>query len=186
MKPTKKQIKEAFRETIERWGKIVNNLSYYEESYCSLCTLENVPGDICMSCNHSCPIRNYKDENHYCCVKTPYGNFYHNRTPENALVELNFLREVYIDFLEKNGMNKEKAEEAKCCKEEEWEDVTRELTAEVCMIEPRGYIVLSHDGIKIAYTKSHYKDEGLRFSLRHNDYKIETKGGDFNILRKKE
>jgi len=120
--PTREQIQKAFKETIERWEKIVRNPDYYVESNCQLCLLN---GDT--SCHSSCPIRDYGD--HAVCRGTPYVAFAYDQTSENALAELNFLRKVYIWWIEgegkKNGwmfikVNKEE-------KKEEWVDVTNEI-----------------------------------------------------------
>lgn len=133
MKATDEQIMKAFRETIERWEKIVKDPDYFSESNCSLCLLENDTGDEHQRCNSSCPIRNYRGGDHWGCVETPYNTFYNARTEENALVELEFLCEVYVDFLEDkvqgllDEIGKGLKVEAEAEKKEEWVDVTESL-----------------------------------------------------------
>ena len=143
-----------------------------------------------MRCNESCPIFNYKGEEHFCCKNTPYGNFFEERDYESALVELNFLRKVYLDFLENEIQEqydelcmakKAEAEEAK----EEWVNITKELTAKVDMISKhQGYIKLYHNGYYVVYTQSNCRAEGLELVSSHCDYKVETKGGDFNVFKR--
>lgn len=99
MEPTRQQIKEAFKETIERWEKIVEDVRYFFESKCELCLLESQYAE----CNNSCPVRNYKPGEHNSCIGTPYSDFFLNKIPANALAELNFLRKVYIWWMEKEG-----------------------------------------------------------------------------------
>lgn len=183
MKPTTGQIKGAFRESIERWEKITEDLGYYDKTNCSLCNLGK-DDKYDYDCNEYCPIRDYGTGNHAICCNTPYDTFHMNRTKENALAELNFLREVYIDYLEEG-------EKDVCCKEEEekkkeeWVNVTKELTAEVDMIsDKQGYLALSHNGLFMAYTSSRGEIEGLRLVSSHINYRIEAKGGDFSVFKR--
>lgn len=107
----------AFRRTLERWEKIVENPEYWRESSCVLCDVEE---EGCIDC----PIRLFTDNDS--CSDTPYNNFYVNRTIENAITELAFLHKVYSWYLEqevKEVEEKEIAEEVK----EEWVDVTDRL-----------------------------------------------------------
>jgi hypothetical protein len=91
--PTRQQIKEAFKETIERWEKIVEDVDYFERSHCELCPLFHLCSE-----TKACPIVIYTKETN--CSGTPYLNFWNDRTPANALAELNFLRKVYIWWME--------------------------------------------------------------------------------------
>ena len=124
--PTREQIKEAFKETIERWERIVEDVGYHDKSHCFLCTL--FPGYIA-SCNPSvCPVALYAKDS--VCDGTPYPEFRDNKTPANALAELNFLRKVYIWWMEKevnNILEKYGIDDLKEEKKEEWEDVTEEI-----------------------------------------------------------
>jgi len=130
-KATKKKIMEAFRKTISRWERIAEDPSHYDESYCHLCALENKEGDISQLCNESCPVKNYKGKSHPVCIDTPYHVFHRNRTKESALVELNFLREVYLDFLEDEIQEKVeelgKAIRVEIREKEECVDITKEI-----------------------------------------------------------
>lgn len=140
-KATRSQVKEAFRGTLDRWEKIVKDPSYHSDTFCQLCTLElDYPA---MSqndqrCNESCPIRSYNEGYHYACSNTPYSAFTNYQTTENAQAELDFLREVYVDFLEKElkesiehikacKASKAEAEEEKKPKEPKWKDITNDL-----------------------------------------------------------
>jgi len=123
IEPTREQIREAFKKTIKRWEKMVEEPNYFYESDCELCLLESVK----RQCNSSCPIRHYQGEYHGGCVNTPYGVFYRQRTPENALAELNFLREVYMWWLEKEVdkiFEKYGIDDLKEEKKEQWQDIT--------------------------------------------------------------
>ena len=93
--PTREQIKEAFNKTIERWEKIVEDVSYYNRSTCVLCEL--FPGAACKE--KICPVAIYAKQS--VCHGTPYWDFTHDKTPANALAELNFLRKVYIWWMER-------------------------------------------------------------------------------------
>lgn len=195
-KVSKEEIGRAFRKTIDRWQEIVKDPGYHEKSYCHLCTLENDEGDEEMrGCNKWCPIRYYNGGLHGGCCDTPYFTFTNHKTKENAKAELDFLCEVYLDFLENqiqeqlgelNRAIKEETREAEE-KKEEWVGVTEELTAKVYMItEHQGYIRLYHNGRYVAFTKSDHEIKGLELVLNHQDYKIETKGGDFTVFKRRE
>jgi hypothetical protein len=93
--PTREQIKEAFNKTIERWEKIVEDVSYFSQSCCELCKLSPDPGP----CEKKlCPVALYTES--FGCNLTPYQIFTQDKTPANALAELNFLRKVYIWWME--------------------------------------------------------------------------------------
>lgn len=136
-KASKEKIREAFRKTISRWQKIVKDPDYFKGTYCYLCILENDEDNDRQKCNDSCPIKNYKGEDHWACCDTPYNTFFDHQTKENARVELTFLCEVFIDFLEDEiqdeaqdqtitlkGFWEELEEEEAAEKKEEWVDVT--------------------------------------------------------------
>jgi len=119
--PTREQIQKAFKKTIERWERTAEDPSYFDEVDCPLCELIG-------RCELKvCPITIYTGE--LDCKNTPFYTFSSNRNRENAIAELNFLRKVYIWWIEgegkKNGwmfikVNKEE-------KKEEWVDVTNEI-----------------------------------------------------------
>ena len=125
---TREQIKEAFNKTIERWEKIVEDVGYYYDSSCALCDL-SIATSGCIEKN--CAIALYNKIGG--CKHTPYIEFDKDRTPANALAELNFLRNVYIWWMEKeankildkvgSGVLGARKEE----KKEEWVDVTEEI-----------------------------------------------------------
>lgn len=97
--PTRQQIKEAFKKAIERWEKIVEDVGHYEITKCPLCLLFS---DKPCSCNeHLCPIALCVKDS--VCENTPFIEFRDDHTPANALAELNFLRKVYIWWMEKES-----------------------------------------------------------------------------------
>lgn len=186
MKATKEQIKEAFRKTIHRWEMIVEDPDYRDGSYCHLCILENIEGNIIQFCNESCPIRGYKGEDHFACDETPCLTFFNNQTKENALVELNFLREVYLDFLENLIQEqcdelcmamKAESEEAK----KEWVDITKEIEWRLHQAPyTRGY-----------WVRGYYKGEPIVWldndgidSFSSYDTKIEKSDMSFNVIKR--
>jgi len=126
--PTREQIKEAFQGTIARWERIVEDPSYYHKSDCWLCQVYGeFEGDKC--CHKYCPIRLYGD--YPVCKNTPHDDFCAHISSErlklketlvlDAIAELNFLRKVYIWWMEQGKIGiKGKPEE----KKEEWEDIT--------------------------------------------------------------
>jgi len=185
MKPTREQIKEAFKKTIERWEKIVKDPDYYAESYCHLCTLEN--GGTSSSkqeCNTSCPIRRYKDGKYRICCGTPFFAFMNYRTEENARRELAFLREVYIDFLEQKEEGKKEACE---------EDITEECIFHIRKSgksEPKNryFLEIKHNGDYVGCsTDECYKDEDGYFSIKFfpmgGGYRFEIDKGNFRIVK---
>ena len=168
--PTRQEIKEEFKKTIERWEKIVEDVDYFKGSSCSLCTLENIEGDFYQRCNDSCPIVNFNEEDHSTCFNTPYTRFYATRKREDALAELNFLRKVYIWWMEKE-------------KKEEWVDVVEELTAKVYERVDGFAINLYHNDLNIAFIDGdgiYIRTESGAYAI----YKVEIKDETFRILRK--
>lgn len=182
--PTREQIKEAFKATIDRWEKIVEEPDYYHRSECELCLLESAN----YKCNNSCPIKNYKDGYQSGCTNTPYGDFFRNKTPENALAELNFLRKVYIWWMEKEA-KKILDKVAMCGKEEKKEDWV-DVTAEVVWIT-KDY---EHANLPHLLYGSHFNekdiayinDTGFHISYGQHEekYKVEQAGQTFRILKK--
>ena len=177
--PTRQQIKEAFKETIERWEKIVEDVSYFSKSSCKLCDLESFN-----SCNRFCPIANYDGQDHEGCVGIPWHDFAYKRTPENALAELNFLRKVYIWWIEKEKPTGVVRKEEK---KEEWVDVTEEIELSL-HAHYDGYCDIHF------HLKSDPQEKGIGYiyadgneSFYNEDYKMERSGDSrmtFRILRK--
>jgi len=180
LEPTREQIKEAFKKTIERWERIVEDVDYFSESDCDLCLLEGTKEDYV--CSQLCPVSLYGEKSH--CHGTPYSNFFHVRTTENALAELNFLRKVYIWWTEK-GANKildKVAMYGKQEKKEEWVDVTNELSWEF-----RKEAMGIGFGVLSMYYKQtligHLCADG-GFSFVDQRFKKERSGVWFRILKK--
>lgn len=180
--PTRQQIKEAFKETIKRWEKIVEEPSYYHESDCQMCRLFS-PGD--MNCAADlCPIAIYVDDE--TCRNTPYATFCHNKTSANALAELSFLREVYIWWVEEEEKDKKwegLTGYVKEEKKEEWVDIKAELTA--CIVSlPDGFLInIFHNDLNVAFI------DGSGIYLRpesraYADYKVKLADDEFCILKK--
>lgn len=193
--PTQEQIKEAFEGTIKRWERIVEDPSYYHASDCQLCRVYGeYEGD--KSCHKYCPIRSYG--NHAVCVGTPHDAFSNRNSAENALAELNFLRKVYIWWMEGNEEEDEKVmnvargdvamQWAKKEKKEEWKDVTDKIEWELDEFSD-GFLMW---GIFGGYEKIvYFGKNGLFLNNRASKiYKIEEapkgsiSGTCFRILKK--
>ncbi len=139
-----------------------------------------------MHCNASCPIKFYEDEDHFACRNTPYRNFWKERDCESALVELNFLRKVYLDFLEDELQGKldglGMVIEREIIKEEEYpRDVTEELSFVINPFHPGGYFIdFYHEGTIVGFLGY----EGITIS-NADMFKIEKEayGDAFCIMR---
>jgi len=185
--PTREQIKEAFKKTIERWERIVEDVDYFNDSACALCLLESPDGERYV-CGQSCPIRPHTKEGLGSCSGTPYNDFFNDKTPANALAELNFLRKVYIWWMEEE--EKDSKWEAltgyvKEEKREEWVDVTGEITwiTENYKGATLPYLLYGTylNGDKMAYVNK----GGFQICSGHEDgYKVEQHGQTFRILKK--
>ena len=178
MEPTRQQIKEAFKKTIERWERIVEDVSYFERSSCDLCPLFS-------NCSESkaCPIVLYTKGTN--CRNTPYINFHNDKTPANALPELNFLRKVYIWWVEKEkddwGIGVVRAREEE--KKEEYENVTKEIRWEVeSEFSERGSLVGTHNGVRVVVATN----RGIErfFDDRADSYKVEHDSHGHIVLKK--
>lgn len=64
-----KELKKAFRATIERWEKIVDDVDCYGRSDCALCDYSHSMG---LGCDN-CPIFKKTDETK--CFDTPWDDF---------------------------------------------------------------------------------------------------------------
>ena len=96
-KPTFEEILKACKKSIKHWEEVAEDpeneaTSEYE---CALCELFFFKSDECVGC----PI--YEKTGHINCVETPFLAFIENRTRENALAEVVFLKNLYIEMLEK-------------------------------------------------------------------------------------
>jgi len=165
MKPTREKIKKAFKETIERWEKIVKDPTYHGRSECPLCCVDD----------------GIKYGNHAICTNTPYHNFAANPTSENALAELNFLRKVYIWYID-NGKDVEVKPK------EGWEDITEEITITLS----NGSIGVNHKNKLIAFdgnVTQMYPEAGVvRFVLCQKEmgrYKLNCTPHVFQVLKKR-
>lgn len=183
--PTRQQIKEAFKKTIERWERMVEDVDYFHETECSLCLLEAT--DDFYVCTEFCPIRLHTSKSF--CHGTPYTNFFRDKTPANALAELNFLRKVYIWWMEEGEKDKKwesltgYKREIKEEKKEEWVDVTEEVDWRLHKLGHtfwvRGYyknefiVWLDNDGIS-RQMQSLY------------EIKVKRDNMSFNVLKKKD
>ena len=189
--PTREQIKEAFNKTIERWERIVEDVGHHNKSHCSLCSL--FPDHI-GSCNKNvCPIGLYTKSS--ICEHTPYFTFQEDKTPANALAELNFLRKVYIWWMEKEVnkvFEKYGIDDLKEEKKEEWEDVTKECLVAIKENRRGGYLEIYHKGntLTLQAMKCSLNENGelsVRFWKPRDKYKFSL-GRDkqcFHILKKK-
>ena len=178
--PTREQIKEAFKKTIERWEKIVEEPTFYHSSSCALCQMH--PTGNCQPT--TCPVAIYTSSRG--CIGTPYQDFNYNRTPANAIAELNFLRKVYIWWMEKEEkgeplMDYLRKEE----KKEELEDVTTEIkwhTKDYQMAEfPHLLYGINSRDKEIVYVN----ESGKHICHDHTEeYRLEQNGETFRILKR--
>ena len=179
MEPTRQQIKEAFKETIERWEKIVEDVEYLYSSSCALCGVREGVG-----CKEKgCPIFFYIG--FPSCNDTPYIKFEHNKTSANALAELNFLRKAYIWWMEKEA-NKILDKVAMYGKEEKkewsaWHNITEGLIGKPYASGDGYSMGIYYNGLKIAFAD----DDGFFIdALQMDSYKIEKKDSNFLFLKK--
>lgn len=98
----KEELKTAFRKTIARWKRIVYDTGYYDRwSGCDLCKHVGYKHGTRMWNCEACPIgQKTKGVLGTGCGDTPWRDFIRDRTKENALKELVFLEELYIELLE--------------------------------------------------------------------------------------
>ncbi len=178
--PTRQQIKEAFGETIDRWEKIVEDIQYYECSDCPLCSL--FPGATCEK--DICPVGIYVKRG--ACDDTPFWKFTEDNTPANALAELNFLRKVYIWWMEEEEKDKKwegLTGYTRKEKKEEWADVAGELTAKVSERVDGFAVNLYHNDLNVAFIDGdgiYIRTESRAYAI----YKVEIKDEAFCILKK--
>lgn len=189
--PTREQIKEAFNKTIERWERIVGDVSYYYNSNCALCDIAPLKHK-CSEKN--CPIFTFTDVSG--CDNTPYPTFVAQKTPANALAELNFLRKVYIWWMEKEA-NKILDKVAMYGKEEEKKEEWEKLTNKdlVVLIKECGetfgcfLMITDNNELRINQKRKCYLDKEnclhMEFyKLDNPKYKLKVENGNFRILKK--
>lgn len=173
--PTRQQIKEAFKKTIERWERIAEDADYFNETECALCELGGKDGEYI--CSKLCPVRLYT--NCGACGGTPYSTFYHDKTPANALAELNFLRKVYIWWVEQEEGVK-LVDYLRKEKKEEWVDVGENVRWK---FEP---------SMRLWRLSLHYQEKEIGFLAYgtlpkfclYDGYKLERDDFYFRILKK--
>lgn len=208
-RPTYEEKLQALKESIVNWEETAKDLAFRS---CPLCDLRNKytkKGD----CHRAeCPIS--EKAGRAGCAGTPYWDFDRNPTKENALAEVVFLKNLYIEMLESHGQKSDKGGlPAGCCpdceywvdkgkgcnydgecprkprpKKEEWVDVTEEVEMKWDKHGDLGYnIHLSHDGTWLAYLF----DKGNAFNTccgGSQKYRIEFHQGQidtfFRILKK--
>jgi len=169
--PTREQIKEAFKATIERWEKIVEDPFYFNQSHCELCKLRS--GFSCK--DKPCPVALYVDTDG--CLNTPYMEFSRIPIETNALAELNFLRKVYIWWMEREDCKSDVVKEEK---KEEWEDITEKLVLSTEQsINGRYFLRIAYQGTDIGII---YRGQ---LSFYHLTYKAEYSAYTTSILKKK-
>ena len=91
---------QALKDSIKHW----ENLRDGKETKCggedcALCDLFRFPTDAILACEE-CPIRKKTGER--MCRHTPYQAYETNRTPLNAQKEVDFLKDILIEELEKH------------------------------------------------------------------------------------
>lgn len=186
-----KELKKAFKETIERWEKIIDDVTYYARSGCALCDYKVNNLESGLRCK-GCPVREKTGKSQ--CGGTPWGRFMRNRTTENALRELVFLKNLYIELVEcpipsspledaLRGLN-DKIEEEKRAKKGRWVDITKECKYRADGLG-RGYYVACTYGNFMLYQ---FKHDEMKWVGGHGlDIMTETEpDGTFRIFIKKE
>lgn len=163
-----KKLKKAFKETILRWEKIVDDVTYYARSECALCRSAMMDENDYPHACHACPI--YKKTRVGMCKETPHEDFVavKGQTKENALRELVFLKNLYIELIdcpkpsdELDEIREKKIEmfekwderlsrlyggKEKRAKKEEWVDITKEIKWNVRECGKNRYILELYAG----------------------------------------
>lgn len=202
-----KELKKAFKETIKRWEKIVDDVTYYARSDCALCewALNESGSYLCTPC----PI--FKKTRRTQCHKTPWHPFMSDRTPENALRELVFLKNLYIELIDcpisSNSLDKIRKEKIEMF--EKWDERLSRLYGGENRAKKKGRVDITEkliwktrettDGFVYLIGYLHGKeivqlDAGYGICLRHSadpkigkKYKIEEREfGYFKILKREE
>ena len=202
----KEELKKAFRKTIARWEKIGDDVNYYMESDCPLCKYAiNAQNDDSHAC-HICPI--YKETGVELCKNTPHEDFaeINGQTTENALRELVFLKDLYIELIDCPKPTVRTCVECgeffdpttvpwddstiedfkKGCEKrakEEWVDITKDVRWDIDdMFEDWRLTGCYHES-EICFLKA---DEGIVISGDKSKYKvtIEESGYYFKVLKK--
>ena len=176
--PTREQIKEAFKKTIERWEKIVEDVDYFSSSQCELCQLQEASG-----CGY-CPVAEKTGKSQ--CKNTPFWDFQYEKSLEHALAELNFLRKVYIWWGEGEGRSTGVVRKEE--KKEEWVDVTEETWWKISGM-PGRYWLLGYHGESHPVHDAQFILDGNGARLNHGDFSAEYRvekvnDADFRILKK--
>ena len=98
---------QALVDSIKHWENIRDGMesNYFAEA-CPLCKLHRP--NLC----DTCPI-NQESGNR--CNSTPWMKYHRNNTPENAQEEIDFLKQVLLKEIEKNGDYKRAKEILFCC-----------------------------------------------------------------------
>lgn len=199
MKP---ELKKAFRKTIERWEKIVDDVTYFARSDCDLCAWALRYAEKGRTACSVCLIGKKCEDKR--CYGTPYADFEKAKTKENALRELVFLKDLYIELIEcpkphslldgaSDEYKKELAElwekkrgmREKRAKKEEWVDVTKEVTWGVEKVTKFYYLRIFYDKEIIARSETFDGGKKISFTIYNTDnHKIEWYDGDFKIFKK--
>jgi len=197
-KPTYEEKLQALKESIEHWEKDIlpdTDKAYNEDKmagkHCPLCRLKMKYG--INDCS-GCPI--YEKTKAHSCWGSPWLKFVNEPTKENALAEVVFLKNLYIEMLEKGkprnfcvdckhwvggkcvfiGKCGHRPEE----KKEEWVDVTDNLTWVHTRKDKNGFGLLEifDDEIFIG----HFSLNNLY--IAEDNYRQEEHSGRFCILKK--
>ena len=174
-KPTYEEKLRALKETIKRWERIADkeDYEYYNNTNCPLCMLS----DGNPSCWDGCPIR--EKTGRYMCCGTPFHAFNTNHTKENALAEVVFLKNLYIEMLEKEYPG---AKHIPKEKKKEWVDVGKELYVKLGMIGDKYYPRIFHEDKEMAFMAC----DGWQLAYGSDEnYKLEQdERGNFRIFKK--
>jgi len=179
--PTYEEKLQALKESIEHWEKdIIPNpeTEHFRGDDCPLCQLYKEYPD-CGDCPISLADRDCQDDGSY------WRKFTANHEKEDALAFVVFMKNLYIEMLEKRAeFRKEHKEwqELKKEKKEEWVDVTREIEWSIRVGHDGFYLIGKYDAdMKVIVDKG-----GLQ---KNDDFETDIKikygeSSNFRILKK--
>ncbi len=164
--------KKAFKESIKHWKRVVKDPKGESTGItnCALCALYN--DKYCKGC----PIYNKTGKS--ACHGTPYDIFSSSRTKGNAMKELIFLQDLYIectDVDETDGRIEKAVLEAT--------DITKDIKWKVEGIGKHYCLLGFHGGKEVALLDL---DGSIYTGYQSNgEYIIEREGDNFRVLKKK-
>ena len=163
---------QALKDSIKHW----ENLRDGKEkrlgaAYCALCGLFQRAHPT-LACEY-CPVKKKTGES--MCRNTPYPGYEINRTPENAQKEVDFLKDILTEELERPG--KVSTAEEKKPDEDSWVDITNKCDVFGEVLGERSYVKFKHDGyfvctIKIDQEGSYINGLPPKYKVSLNPFSI--------------